>query len=146
MVFANKSRWNVIFLALFGKMIFLFPEDMILPLWQEMRDNISKKIYGKMIFCSNILKRWYFQKNALEYDLSCIIWKDRIFLAKRWSFFFGRKLKDDLSEEMHGNMIFSVCTCRCHKHDIVPLSQKKSKIIFSCKNAPKCDWHSRLTF
>ena len=42
-----------------------------------------KKIHGNMIFSSNALKRWSFQKKiALVYDLSCIIWKGGIFFWK----------------------------------------------------------------
>ena len=36
-------------------------------------------------------------------------------------------MKDDPSQEMHGNMIFSVYTYSCFKHDIMPLCQKKIK-------------------
>ena len=46
-----------------------------------------KKIYGNMIFSSNILKRWSFQKGPLGYDLSCIIWKDGIFFPENMIFF-----------------------------------------------------------
>ena len=61
-----------------------------------------------MIFSSNILKRWSLKKIGLEYDLSCIIWKDGIFFQGVQHFFFGRKMKDDLSQGIRGNMIFYV--------------------------------------
>ena len=54
----------------------------------------------------NVLKRWPFQKIALEYDLSCIIRKDDVF-PENITLFFRRKMKDDASQKMHGNMIFS---------------------------------------
>ena len=41
MVFPKKLCWNMIFLALFGKMIFLFPENMILYLRRKMKDDLS---------------------------------------------------------------------------------------------------------
>ena len=72
----------MIFLVLSGKMIFLFPENIIL--------------------------------------------------------FFGRKMKDDLSQEIHGNTIFSVCMYKYYKHDIT-LLPKKLKMIFSRKNTLKGD-------
>ena len=51
-----------------------------------------------MIFSANAPKRWSIQKNiALENDLSCIIWKDGIFLRKILYFSFGRKMKDDVT-------------------------------------------------
>ena len=34
-------------------------------------------------------------------------------------------MKDDLSQEMHENMIFSVYTYRCYKHDIMLIFLKK---------------------
>ena len=49
-------------------------------------------MHGNMIFSSNVLKRWSFQKK--------ILWKDGIFYLQIWYFFFGRKMKDDLSQEM----------------------------------------------
>ena len=58
----------MIFLVLPGKMIFLFPENMIL--------------------------------------------------------FFRQKMKDDLSQEIHGNMIFSVYMYKCYKCDITLLPKK----------------------
>ena len=52
--------------------------------------------------------------------------------------FFRRKMKDDLSQELHGDMIFSACMYKCYKYDITFL-QKKSKVIFSQKNTLKAD-------
>ena len=69
MVFPIKLLWNLIFLAISGKIIFLFPENMI--------------------------------------------------------FFFGRKRKDDLSQNMHANMIFSVHMYKCYKYDIALLPKKQ---------------------
>ena len=54
-------------------------------------------------------------------------------------------MKDDLSQEIHGNMIFSVYMYKCYKYDIT-LLPKKSKTIFSQENTHKGDWHLRLTF
>ena len=41
MVFPKKLRWNMIFLVLSGKMIFLFSENMILHVRQKMKDDLS---------------------------------------------------------------------------------------------------------
>ena len=57
MVFLNKLCWNMIFLVLSGKMIFLFPENMILHLRRKMEDDLFYKIHGNMIFFSNLLKK-----------------------------------------------------------------------------------------
>ena len=41
MVFPKNLRWNMVFLALSGKMIFLFPENTILHLRWKMKDDLS---------------------------------------------------------------------------------------------------------
>ena len=79
-------------------------------------------------------------------DLSCIIWKD-VFFQKKWYFFFGGKMKDDLSQEVHGNLIFSVYTYGYYRYGATPLCQEKLKMIFSAKMHLKVidilDWYSR---
>ena len=47
-------------------------------------------------------------------------------------------MKDDLSQKIHGNMIFSVYMYKCYKCDITRLP-KKAKIIFFRKNTLKDD-------
>ena len=153
MVFPKKLCWNMIPLVLSGKMIFLFPENIILFFKPKMKDDLSQKNTWKcnsffrcsekitflfpenmilffrwkmkMIFLKKYMEIWYFlqmpqkdclskKKITLEYDLSYIIWK--IY------FFFGRKMEDDLSQEIHGNIIFSVYMYKCYKYNIL---QKK---------------------
>ena len=76
----------------------------------------------------------FLKKSALEYDLSCIIWKDSFFFfGKCEFFFFGLKMKDDLSQEIHENMIFSVYMYKCYKYDVTILPG----MIFSRKNTLK---------
>ena len=41
MVFPKNLRWNMTFLVLSGKMIFPFPENMILHVGRKMRDDLS---------------------------------------------------------------------------------------------------------
>ena len=43
MVFPKKLHWNMIFLVLSGKMVFLFPENIILSFRQKMEDDHSQK-------------------------------------------------------------------------------------------------------
>ena len=106
---AKKSHWSLIFLVLLGSMIFIFPENMILFFRRKMKDDLKKKIHGNMMFSSNVLKGWSFQKNSyLNMIFFCNIWKDGIsFFPKMWYFFFRRKVKDDLYQKIHGNMAFS---------------------------------------
>ena len=89
----------MIFLVLSGKMIFLFPENIILPPRRKIKHDLSqkkkkkkKKKHGNMIFSSNVLKRYSFRKGAAPgHDLSCIIWKDGIFSQKHDIFSFEGK-------------------------------------------------------
>ena len=82
-----------------------------------------------MIFSLNFLKRWSFQKGPR---------RDMIFLAlsggkmfffflENMMFFPWQEVREDLSEEIHGNMIFSVYTYGCYKRGVTPLCQKKIK-------------------
>ena len=36
-------------------------------------------------------------------------------------------MKDNLSQEIYGNMIFSIYTYKCYKYDIIPSPAKKIK-------------------
>ena len=75
------------------------------------------KLSEKMVFSKRVI---------LGHDLSCIIWKDGIFFPKRY-FFLGRKVRDDLSQETHGNMIFSVYKYGCYNCGVMPLCQKNQR-------------------
>ena len=58
MVFPNKSDWKIILLVvLSGKMIFPFSKNMILFFRRKMKEDLSQKIHGNMIFSSNASKR-----------------------------------------------------------------------------------------
>ena len=41
-----------------GKMIFLFPENLILFFRRKMKDDLSQEIYGNMIFAVFMYKRY----------------------------------------------------------------------------------------
>ena len=101
----------MIFLVLSGKMIFLFPENMILHLRQKMKDDLSQKNKRKYDIFFKLSKKVVFTKRAAQgHDLSCIIWrKDGIFFPKTY-FSIGQKLRGDLSQETYGNMTFFVYT------------------------------------
>ena len=62
MAFPKKSCWNLIFLVLSGKIIFLFPENMILPKTENKRWSFSKK-----------------NKKYMETYLLQMFWKDGLF-------------------------------------------------------------------
>ena len=140
MVFPKNSRWDMIVLVLSGKIIFLFPENMILPPDRKWKMIFLKKKHTEI---------WYFLQ---------MFWKDGLFKTdrsrtwsflyylERWYFFSGKRgifsldgktERDGLSQEVHENMIFSIW--------YVPRApaKKKSKMILSRKNTPKSGWHSR---
>ena len=76
-------------------------------------------------------EKWYFQKKiVLEYDLSCIIWKDGIFFRKIRFSFLNWKWKIIFLKKYMEIWYFQML-------------QKKSEMIFFRKNTLKGDWHSR---
>ena len=64
MVFRKKSRWNIIFHVLSGKIIFLFPENMILPPGRKMKDDLSKKMHDNMIFFFRCSEKMVFSERS----------------------------------------------------------------------------------
>ena len=78
----------------------------------------KKRKYNVFFKCSE--KMVFSEKIALEYDLFCNIWEDGISFSflKIWCFLFRRNIKGDLSQKIHGNMIFSVYMYLCYKYDI----------------------------
>ena len=48
-----------------------------------------------------------------------------LFYGKYEFFLFGQKMKDDLSQEIHGNMIFSVYMYKSYKYDITILQKNQ---------------------
>ena len=111
-----------------------------------MKDDLFQKNTGKYdIFFRSSEKKVFSKRAAPGHDLSCIIWKDGIFFPKTRFFSLGQEISDYLSQEKHGNMVFSVYTYGCYKPVVKPPCQKKSKMVLSRKNTPKGDWRSRLT-
>ena len=120
MFFPIKLRWNMIFLALFGKIIFLFPENMILHLRRKMKDDLSQKKYTEI---------WYFFQTFWKDSLfkkGCTGTRSFSYYLERWYFFpentiffLGQEVRDDPSQEIHGNMIFfcvHVCVLQTWRH------------------------------
>ena len=147
MVFPKKSRWNMIFLVLSGKTIFLFPENMILHLRRKMNANLSQKRYTEI---------WYFLQT---------FWKDGLleqghagtwpflYHLERWYFFYRKHFFFSLGRKWEVTFLkkymeiwYLLCTLRVlqtWRH--APLSKRKSKMVLSHRYTPKGDWRSRLT-
>ena len=91
-------------------MIFLFPENMILPLRRKMKDDLSQKNTRKYDIFFKCSEKMVFSKRiALIYDLFCTLWKGDFFSRKRDIFSLDRKWeRGDLSQEIHGKMTCSI--------------------------------------
>ena len=90
-VFPKKLCWNMIFLAFLGKMIFLFPENMILYLRRKMKDDFSQKNTRKYIFFKLSEKMVFPKMAAPAHDLSFLSGKMVFFSRKHDIFSLGRK-------------------------------------------------------
>ena len=133
----------MILLVLSGKMIFIFPGNLIVLPGRKTKDGLSQK--------TKYMEIWYFLQ---------MFWKDGLFKNGIWSFLYYLKRWYFFPE----NIIFFLWTenerwsfsRNTRTHDIffiyvqVPQKRhraslpKKSKTILSHKNTPKGDWYSRL--
>ena len=101
MVFPKKLCWNMIFLVLSGKIIFLFPENMIWHLRQKMKDDLSQKNTRKYDIFFKVSEKMVFSKRAAPgHDLSCIIWKDGIFSRKHDIFSWTESERQSFSKNI----------------------------------------------
>ena len=97
----------------------------------------------KMIFLKKYTEIWYFLQAFWKYGLSkrCragtwsfLYYLERwYFFPKTWYFFLGQEVRDDPSEEIHGNMIFSVYTYGRYKRGVTPLCQKNQRWSYPAK-------------
>ena len=118
----------MIFLVLSGKIIFLFPENMIWHLRQKMKDDLSQKNTRKYDIFFKVSEKMVFSKRtAPGNDLSCIIWKDGIFSPENMIFFPWAGSERRPFSRNHWNIIFSVFTYGCYKRGVTPLCKGKKK-------------------
>ena len=101
MVFPKNLHWTMIFLVLSGKMIFLFPKNMILFFRHKRKDDLSQKNTWKFDIFIKCSEKMVFPKNS---HLNMIFFA----ISGKMIFIFSRKCT-------HGNMIFSVYTRRRYK-------------------------------
>ena len=83
-----------------------FTENHIFFFQMFWKNSLSKKMHWNIIFLVLSGKRVFF-------------------FRKIWYFSFGRKMKDNFSQEIHGNMIFSVYMHKCYKYDIILLQKNQ---------------------
>ena len=120
---------------------FLFPKIWSYALCGKWKMTFLKKIHGD-IFSSNVTRRWSFQEELRRDTIFLVLsGKMAFFSPKTWYFFLGRKMRDDFSQEIRGNMIFYLTWPQA------PLSNKNQK--WSCpvkihlKVTDVLDWHFR---
>ena len=102
-----------------------------------MKDDLFQNSTRKYdIFFRSSEKKVFLEGAAPGHDISCIIWNDRIFFPKTRCIFLRQEASDDLSQEIHGNVIFSVWVLQIWCHALLP---KKSRMALSRKNTPKGD-------
>ena len=99
MAFSKKLRWNMILLILSGKMIFLFPENIILFFRRKIKDDISQKNTRKYDIFFKCSEKMVFQKKSHQNMIFLIVlFGKMIFLfPENMILFFRQKMKDDLS-------------------------------------------------
>ena len=92
MVFRKKLDWNMIFLVLFGKIMFIFLENMILTFDRKWKVIFFKKIQRNIIFSSSLPKRRSFQK-GLRQDMIFLVLSGKMvfFSGKHDTFSLARK-------------------------------------------------------
>ena len=134
----------MIFLALLGKIYFFFPKVWSYTLDGKWKMIFLKKIHGNMIFSSNFLKRWSFQKGPCRHMIFLVLSRNMMFSP--WT-----ESERRFSQEIHRNMAFSLYTYGCSKRGATPLCQKKKQRWFypakiHLKVIDVLDWHPRKSF
>ena len=82
-MFPKKSCWNMIFLVLPGKMIFLLPENMFLFFRHKRKDDISQKNTWKYDIFFKCSEKMVFPKNSRLNMIFFVISGKMVFLFSR---------------------------------------------------------------
>ena len=101
MIFPKKSRWNMIFPVLSGKMIFPFPKNMIWFFRHKGKDDLSQK---------NTLKRDVFFKcsEKMVFPKKSRLWKDVISFFPKILYFFPQT-KNEYMYSAVTNVVLPFC-------------------------------------
>ena len=140
----SAGIWS--FLCYWEGWYFFFPK-----IWSYTLDGkwkmffLKKKIRGNMIFSSNFLKSWSFQKGPCWNMIFLVLFEKMVFFPANMIFF---PCAESERRPSPGNTwkydIFCVHVRVLQTWHHAPLS-KKSKTVLSSKNIPKGDWRSRST-
>ena len=104
---------------------FFFPKTLSYPLDGKWKISFSKKYTEICFFLQMFWKDGLFKKDcaATWYFLH---YQERWFFSPKTSYFLlGTKVRDDLFQEIDGNMVIFVYTCGCYKRGATLLCQKK---------------------
>ena len=118
----------MIFLVLSGKMIFLFPENIILFFRRKMKDDLSQKYMEHDIFFKCPENMVFPKKIMLEYDLSCISGKMVFFFSENMIFFLWTENERwSFSRNTWRYDIFCIYIriYKCYKYDITLLQKNQ---------------------
>ena len=120
------------FLYYWERWYFFFPKIWSYSLDGKCKTIFLKKKTWKYDIFFKCPKKMVFLKN-LCWNMIFLVLSGKMvfFFRKIWYFFFGRKMKDNLSQEIHENMIF------------LYICMNVKNMIFSWENTFKGDWDSR---
>ena len=130
----QKNRagiWS--FLYCWERWYFFLQKIWSYPLDGKWKMTFLKKIQGNMIFSSNVLKRWSFEKGPRQDMIFLALSGKMVFFPENMIFFPWAGSERDPSQEIHGTMVFSVYTYRCYKCVATPLCQKNQRWSFPQK-------------
>ena len=96
--------------CIIGKDYISFSRKYDLTPRRKMKDDLSQKKYSEIWYLVQMFEKMVFSKRiAPVHDLNCTIWKGGTFSRKHGIFSLDRKReRGDLSQEVHGNMIYSI--------------------------------------
>ena len=128
--FKRDGIWSGIWSFLYyrERWYFFFPKIWSYPLDGKSKMIFLKKIHKNMIFSSNVLKRWSFQKGPPRYMIFLVLSGKMVFLPEKMIFFPWTQSERWSFSRNTWNMTFSVYTYQCYRRGATPLYQKKSKL------------------
>ena len=122
------------------KMIFLFPEDLILFFRRKMKDDLFQKKYMEVWYILQMFRKDGLSKKlALEYDLSYIMKKDDIFFSRKYFFLRTENERWDFSKNTWKYDVFCMLVKVVFLFPTnmkLPFCQKSKDDLFP-KNTPK---------
>ena len=128
MIFPKKSRRNMIFLVLSGKIIFLFPENIILFFRQKMKDDLSQQIHGIWYFLQMPRKHGLSKKSRAGMWSFLYIWKDGGFFSENMIFFLwteNERWSFSRNPWRYDIFCIYICIYKCYKYDITLLQKNQ---------------------